>query len=196
MKKRQVLIKESKNASGVCTILINNARYQKGFYSFVRRIMEYFLIGDEVFFGFYRTDGVNLTKAQCKRLEKRIPDFFRGDGDIQNLSEYLSVARITLNDQGLDLLPQIFDYYLETIMFKPKADWATFQQYYRHYLDHRLENYILDNLAGMLFCYLDSGDFMICFDPGKNNPEEIRCIASEILAPDEGRKENREGSAC
>lgn len=45
--------------------------------------MEYFLIGDEVFFGFYRTDGVNLTKAQCKRLEKRIPDFFRGDGDIQ-----------------------------------------------------------------------------------------------------------------
>lgn len=61
MKKRQVLIKESKNASGVCTILINNARYQKGFYSFVRRIMEYFLIGDEVFFGFYRTDGVNLT---------------------------------------------------------------------------------------------------------------------------------------
>ena len=100
--------------------------------------MEYFLIGDEVFFGFYRTDGVNLTKAQCKRLEKRIPDFFRGDGDIQNLSEYLSVARITLNDQGLDLLPQIFDYYLETIMFKPKTDWATFQQYYRHYLDHAL----------------------------------------------------------
>ena len=55
---------------------------------------------------------------------------------------------------------------------------------------------ILYNLAGMLFCYLDSGDFMICFDPGKNNPEEIRCIASEILAPDEGRKENREGSTC
>lgn len=54
----------------------------------------------------------------------------------------------------------------------------------------------MDNLAGMLFCYLDSGDFMICFDPGKNNPEEIRCIASEILAPDEGQKENREGSTC
>lgn len=182
MKKRQVSIKESKNASGVCTIRINNARYQKGFYSFVERGVEHFLIGEEVFFGFYRTDGVNLTKEQSEILEKQIPDFFREGGDMQNLNEYLSIAKVALDEWGLDLLPQIFDYYLETIMFRPKTDWETFQQYYSHYLDHRFKDYISDGLAEMLFCYVDSGDFVICFDPEKCNPREIQYIASETLA--------------
>lgn len=113
---------------------------------------------------------------------------------IYKLSEYLSVARITLNDQGLDLLPQIFDYYLETIMFKPKTDWATFQQYYRHYLDHRLENYILDNLAGMLFCYLDSGDFMICFDSEKIIPRRFGALRQKFLPPMKDRKKTAMGA--
>lgn len=182
MKKRQVSIKESKNASGVYTIRINNARYQKGFYSFVNRTVEHFLIDEEVFFGFYRTDGVNLTKDQSKVLEKKIPDFFHEGGDIQNLNEYLSIARIALDEQGLDLVPQIFDYYLETIIFRPKTAWETFQQYYSHYLEHRFEDYISDGLAGMLFCCVDSGDFVICFDPEKCNPREIQCIASEAFA--------------
>ena len=103
--------------------------------------MEHFLIGEEVFFGFYRTDGVNLTKEQSEILEKQIPDFFREGGDMQNLNEYLSIAKVALDEWGLDLLPQIFDYYL-----------------------------------------VDSGDFVICFDPEKCNPREIQYIASETLA--------------
>ena len=34
----------------------------------------------------------------------------------------------------------------------------------------------------MLFCYVDSGDFVICFDPEKCNLREIQYIASENLA--------------
>lgn len=167
-------IEEYKNTSGVYTIIINNARYQKNFFNAIEKIINVFFIEREVFFGFCRTDGVNLTLEQQKKLENEIPAFFKKNGDMQNISEYLTVARIESNNYSYNFIPLIFDYYLETIMFNPKVEWEIFKQYHSNYQEHRFEDIILNHFAEVLFYYFDSGDFLICFNSQKYNPREVR----------------------
>ncbi len=173
MKKRQMTIEEY-NTAGTHTIIINNARYQKGFLKAIEKIIEAFLADKEVFFGFYRTDGLNLTLEEQKTLENEIPAFFQKNGDMQNISEYLSVARSKLNYDCYNYIPFIFDYYLETIMFPSKVDWEIFKQHHSNYQEHRFEEIITNHFSEVLFFYFDSGDFLICFNPKMYSPREVR----------------------
>lgn len=169
-------IDEFKNTSGAHTIIINNARYQESFLDAIKKIIKVFLFDKEVFFGFCRTDGMNLTLEEQRKLENEIPVFFQKNGDLQNLSEYLTVARIESNDYKYSFIPLIFDYYLETIMFNPKVDWETFKQHHSKYLEHRYDEIILNNFAEVLFYYFDSGDFLICFNSQIYDPKEVRSM--------------------
>lgn len=177
MKKRQITIEEYKKA-GVNTIIINNARCQK---DCIEKILTPFLVDKELFFGFYRIDSVNLTSKQQKEFENEIPKFFQKHGDMQKLSEYLAVAKINSNDCNYSFIPSVFDYYLETMLFAPSVDWGTFKQYHLNYQNHRFEDIILDDLGDILFGYFDSGDFMICYNPEKYNPEEVRTMTVETF---------------
>lgn len=181
LKKRQITIEEYENNSGAHTIIINNARYQKGFFNIIEKIIKYFLVDDEVFFGFCRTDGVNLTLEQQIKLKNEIPAFFQKSGDMQSLNEYLTVARIDSNNNEYSFIPSIFDYYLETTMFNPKIDWEAFKQYHSNYQDHRFDDIILNHFAELLFYYFDSGDFLICFNPQKYNPKEVKSIIEMLF---------------
>lgn len=179
-------IEEYKNTSGAHTIIINNARYQEGFANAVEKIIKAFLLDKEVFFGFCRTDGMNLTLEQQKELKNEIPAFFQKIGDLQNLSEYLTVARIKLNNYSYSYIPLVFDYYLETIMFNPKVDWEIFKQHYSNYQEHRFDEIILNSFAEVLFYYFDSGDFLICFNPKTYSPREVRSMISLLFATNQG----------
>lgn len=176
MKKRQMAIEEHKIAPGAHTITVSNARYQEGFPDAIEKIMKAFLADKEVFFGFCRTDGLNLTRKQQKKLEKEIPAFFQKNGNFQSLSEYLTAARTRLDDHSCRYIPLIFDYYLETIMFNPEVDWEIFKQYHSNYQEHRLDEMILDHFAEMLFYYFDSGDLLLCFNPQMYSPGEVRSV--------------------
>lgn len=181
LKKRQMTIEEYKNTAGAHTIIINNVRYQKNFFNIIEHIIKEFLVDEKIFFGFCRTDGVNLTLDQQRKLKNEIPSFFQKNGDIQNLSEYLTVARIESNDYDYSFIPLLFDYYLESMMFNPQVDWETFKQYHSNYQEHRFDNIILNHFAEILFCYFDSGDFLICFNPQMYNPIEVKRIIELFL---------------
>lgn len=181
MKNRQVTIEEYKNPLGANTITINNARYQKCFMNSIEKVFKSFLAEGELFFGFYRTDGLNLTLQQQKELEKVIPELFQRYGDIKNLNEYLSAARINSSDVIYNFIPSIFDYYLETILFNPKVDWYTFERYHYDYQKHRLDEIIINNFADVLFFYSDSGDFSICFNTEKYDHGEIRNLIEKAF---------------
>ena len=176
MKKKQITIKEYKNIPGTHTIIIRNARYQENFFDIIEKLINYFLIDKEIFFGFNRIDGINLTQEQEKKLEKEIPIFFKKNGDIQKLNEYLTVARINSNNYNYNFIPSIFDYYLDTIMFNPNIDWESFKQYHLNYQEHTLEDIIINHFSEMLFYYFDSGDLQICFNPQIYNPKDVRNI--------------------
>ncbi len=175
MKKRQMTIEEYKNIAGTHTIIINNVRFQKNYFDGIEKIIKEFLSDKEVFFGFCRTDGVNLTLEQQRTLKNEIPDFFQKNGDMQNISEHLTLARIESSNYRYSYIPLIFDYYLETIMFNPKVDWGIFKQYHSKYQEHRFDDIILNHFAEILFCYFDSGDFLICLNPQIYDPREVRC---------------------
>ena len=168
------MIDEYNNFSGAYTIIINNARYQKSFFNIIEKIFKAFLGDKEVFFGFCRTDGINLTLEQQNNLKNEIPTFFQKNGDFQNISDYLTVARIASNNYWYGFIPQIFDYYLDTIMFNPQMEWESFKQFHSNYQEYRVEDIVLNNFADVLFGYFDSGDFLICFNPKMYNPKEVR----------------------
>lgn len=179
MKKRQMTVEEYESTTGVHTLIINNARYQKGFLNVVEKLIKAFLSDEEVFFGFCRTDGVNLTLKEQKRLANEIPAFFQKNGNFHSLSEHLTAARIKFNNDTSDYIPLIFDYYLETVMFNPKTDWENFKQYHSDYQKHRVDEIILNHFAELLFYYFDSGDLMICFNPQVYNPQEVRSVVEQ-----------------
>ena len=186
MKKKQTTVSEYKNTTNAYTIIVNNARYHTNFFTNIEKIIEYFLVDGEMFFGFYRTDGVNLTFKQQKKLEKVISAFFQKNGNIENLSEYLAVARIDSKNYDQCPVLSIFDYYLETVIFNPQVDWETFKAYQSNYQAHRFDDIINNNLAEVLFFYFDSGDFLICFNSKKYDPCEVRGVIEKFWGQGDG----------
>lgn len=186
MKKRQVTIKEYRSSSGAYNIIINNARYKKSFPKFFEKILKQLIIDDEVFLGFYRIDGINLTLEEQNFLKQEIPLFFKKNGEEQELNEYLTVARINSNNYDRSFILSIFDYYLETILFNPKIDWEAFKEYYFKYQENKTEDIILNHFAEVLFTYFDSGDFLICFNPQIYNSQEIMKTIKEFYSTGDG----------
>lgn len=186
MKKRQLTVEEYKNPSGCYTITVNNARYQENFLQKIHQVLKAFSDDGELFFGFYRTDGLNLTAERQKELEKEIPNLFREDGGIKKLNDYVSVARIKESDRIFDHLMSIFDYYLETVLFYSSGKWEDFRLVYADYQKHSTEELILNGFTKVLFYYSDSGDFSVCFNPGAYHADDVRRLIEEIFYKNKG----------
>ena len=133
-----------------------------------------FFESEELFFGFYRTDGLNITSKRTEDLKEEISNFFSKYGVIECLDDYLSVAKIKANDGVWSFLPFVLDYYLDTVLFSPKISWEVFIRYYSEYLKHRVDELINNDFADLLFFYFDSGDFSICFDPAKYPSDSVK----------------------
>ena len=181
MKKRQVALKAYNHPLGVCMLTVDNARCLDAYPERIERVLRAFLDGEELFFGFYRTDGAHLSTQRQGELETEIPAFFRKFGEMRKISEYLSVAKCELNDRVYARIPAIFDYYLETTLFVPRVDWEIFRQFHAGYQEHRLESIILNHFADLLFCYADSGDFSVCFDPQAHDREQVRFVLQKVF---------------
>ena len=80
MKKRQVALKAYNHPLGVCTLTVENARRLDAYPERIERVLRAFLDGEELFFGFYRTDGAHLSTQRQGELETEIPAFFRNPG--------------------------------------------------------------------------------------------------------------------
>ena len=181
MKKKQISISEIECSNNVCTIIINNVRFHKNYIKMIDEIIKMYLNDEEVFFGFFRTDGMNLSSEQQRLLNETIPTFFQNNGEIQRLNDYLTVAKTKGNALCNGILTSLFDYYLETMIFHPKVDWEIFKHYHNCYLEHRIENIILSHFTELLLYYFDSGDIAICFDSQIYSKENIRRKIAEIL---------------
>lgn len=181
MKKRQLTVEEYVNPSGSHTITVNNARYQEHFSQKIHQMLKAFSDDGELFFGFYRTDGLNLTAERQKELEKEIPKLFREDGGIKKLNDYVAVARIEESDRIPDRLISIFDYFLETVLFYASGRWEDFRLFYADYQKHSAEELLFNGFAKVLFYYSDSGDFSVCFHPESYHADDVRRLIEEIF---------------
>jgi len=142
------------------------------------KLLKHFVRGEEMFFGFYRTDGINLTNEEWLKYDKEIPEYFQSYGRYELLVEtaekkgkqktysgYLAVGSLPMNDKTYELIPWIFHYHLETTLFSPNIDWETFVQSYRDYMKHGASDFIINGFTDFLFTYADSGGFSVEFNP-------------------------------
>lgn len=173
--------------SGYCVdnttfrVTIHNAVLQEKCFAKINEIIKNFVQGNEMLFGFYRTDGLNLTKDEWKKCDKEIPLFFKENGEYKDIVEkvidrkgsekeysgYLVAAKAQVNEQLYENLQWILQYYLETAFFVPKISFTEFETIFSNYMKKSTKDYISNGYTDFLFSYFDSGSFSVTFDPKK-----------------------------
>lgn len=172
MKKKQIIIRECADKFNAYIITFENARCLNNFRFIIEQLIKTFLTDETVFFGFYRTDGMNLSAKRERELRSEIPEFFRKNGDIQKINPHLTVARIYSLKEIYDVIVDILDYHLSTVILKPKKEWEAFGKYHSEFLNHGISDIINDSYADVLLFYSDSGDLSVCFNRDLYNPSK------------------------
>lgn len=141
------------------------------------------VIGKTFFWGFYMTDGINLTNAEWEQYTLEIPTFFKTYGKYEEVYKTstrdsrkntpLSIACCPIDEYTYKMCPKLFHYYLETNFFCPNITWETFVKSFSNYLEHGCRDYVQKKFTDFLFSYVDSGDFIISFNPQAFIKEEI-----------------------
>ena len=123
------------------------------------------------YFGFYRTDGINLKNDEWEWCDAEIPKFFSKYGEFIQLDGVLAVGRACVNEESYKMLPWIFHYYLETKLFCPNISWVSFIEFQKNYFSNTNEDYF--NLSDCIFNYNDSGDLFIYLNKTKYDVDRI-----------------------
>lgn len=187
MKKKQLNIREFQHTNGSYCILLCNAGLNQAIFRKLKEIIKHFAVGNQLFFGHYKLDGMNISRKEFLECASKIPQYFSSNGKYQKIVkspikkfditcplQELVVCQAPNNSETYEILANVFNYYLETILFCPKIDWETFVHSYSNYIDNVTKDYVLNGYADFVFSYVDSGDFSICFDPTVYNAQAIR----------------------
>ena len=195
MKNSHLSIFERENSNGSYSICFENTDVNRDFIDKIKEIIKHFAVGNEFFFGHYRTDGFNISNEKFLQYGLEIPEFFKANGKYKKIIKgkekkigfitspplELIICRAPNNEKTIDMFDKIFHYYLETVLFCPKIDWETFAASYSDYMKHAARDYVLNGYTDFLFAYVDSGDFSISFDPKVYDPKRIREQINQLL---------------
>ena len=177
----KMFIREYEHSNNSYEIRIDNIRLETQCFLVIEKIVQKFLNKRELFFGFYRVDGINIPHRHFKLYKNMIKDFFSQYGELKEMNEYLSIAKVKSCDLLPKILPFVFDYYLEIILFNPKINWNHYATYYLNFIEHTNADYIINDYAEFLFSYSDSSDFSVYFNQKKHSKENIKRIIIEVI---------------
>ena len=176
------------NNWGSYDIVINNIRFDQNLFPKVNNIIKHFAKGKELFLGYYRLDGTNITKSEMLKYNVEIPMYFENHTECHqiistsNIRDHnFGVCQISNNKKFYEMIDKIFDYYLETTLFCPRISWETFVSLYEKYLENGVKDYVLNGYTDFVLSYIDSGDFSITFDPEVYNYKYVREQINRIL---------------
>lgn len=129
MRKRELRIFNYINPKGSNTLYIDNI----GFYpeiinKLIFEIVNKFIQGDELFVGLYKTDGVNISRKEFKKLGEELEEYFKINNNyylftqsknknIKIISNDLIACKLVKDDKTSDMLLKFSDYFLETVFF-------------------------------------------------------------------------------
>ncbi len=173
------------NKSLYC-VEIDNLSLDKYCFDKLNDTIKFFLEDGDVFFGFYRTDGLYLTTDEFKKYSIDIPRYFAENGEYREIAEeistrkkkklyrgFLTVARTVSDKKLFDELQWIFKYYLETTFFSPKISFDKFADIHSNYMHQSVNTYLLNGYTDFLFSFYDSNCFSVMFDPKKQNVDLV-----------------------
>lgn len=197
MLKDRLFITDSEDSNGYTIYFeclgLNNDNYNK-----IKDVIKHFVTGREIFFGHYRTDGMNISKENFEKYGLEITEYFKINGRYEKIikgeekkflfftspSLELTVCSAPANNETYEIMDKVFHYYLETTVFCPKIDWKTFVNAYGNYLPNGARDYVAKGYTDFLFAYFDSGDFSVTFDPNVYDPESVKNEIFNLLELD------------
>lgn len=173
-----------------CTLYIDNVKRNNKIKECLE-IIKYFINEDEFYFSLYRVDGLNISKNQFTEYHNTIEEFFKEhvnleiikkDDRRQSINGILAaMGKMLNNNETYEILPMIFDYFLNTIIYKPKQNYERFKQIFKENSMQGLHYYIEKGVFDISFAYVDSGDFMICFNKNIYEEKEIIKTIESIM---------------
>lgn len=179
--KRNATISGLRNPNRSYSFTINNVELSETNISSLIKIVSALTPREELFLGFYKSDGFYLSKSEHRKYKKEIFEFFKNNGNytelIERQSEHISLLKsdreligckisVDINTNSFsDIFKKICLSYLETIIFCPNIDWDEFIQSYKNYTSINVTDYVIKGYTDFLFSYTDSSDFSITFNP-------------------------------
>ena len=174
-----------KNSSLYC-VEIDNLSMDKYCFDKLNDTIKLFLEDGDVYFGFYRTDGLYMTTDEFEKYSVDIPCYFAENGEYREIQEeistrkgkklycgFLTVARTVSDEKLFDELQWIFKYYLETTFFSPKIGFDKFADIHSNYMHQSADTYLLNDYTDFLFSFYDSNCFSVMFPPEKQNVDLV-----------------------
>jgi len=170
------------NNENICTLYIDNVRKNGKVDNCIDSIKR-FIDKEEFYFVLYRIDGINLKVKESKQYEIDIGEYLRKLEYLEIFKNYNSkslangilhaVGKMKTTNDTYQILPKMFDYYLDTVIFKPKIPYKEFSDKVMTNSMKSLSYYIEEGISDIGFAHVDSGDFMICFNKEVYNENEI-----------------------
>lgn len=171
-KKKRILSMEIYEKAEVNKIVINNIGLKEENMQKCVEIIKMLTEKDIFYFGFYRTDGINLKNDEWEWCDAEIPKFFAKYGEFIQLDGVLAVGRACVNEETYKMLPWIFHYFLYTDLFCPKdITWEAYIEFQKNGFSNTSEDYF--NLSDCIFNYNDSGDLFIYLNKAKYNGDQV-----------------------
>lgn len=179
---------------GSFEIYIPNIRKFDHNLSYCIRLIEHFIEEREIFVGCYRIDGVNLEPIECQKYTSEVPKYFIENGRYLEIDDIyykrskpvimngmMKVASAFPGKEFYNIIPLIFNYHLNTIIMNPTVPWDKYVERFKSFHRSGTKNYIKDGLTKFLFSYVDSGDFILEFDPNIYQPKSVLDFVYSIL---------------
>lgn len=171
---KEIAITEYRNKNGTSCLWINNIGKNSVVLQQTIYQIHTLLTGNEIFFGFYKTDGINISRSRFEQLELEIPSFFDSKGKYHHSKNKLKskwcdntliMAKVPNNEELYEILENIFHYYLTTVFFCPKLKWDAFVDIFEDYMNFSLDQFVTNGYTDLIFQYSDSGDLSITYNP-------------------------------
>lgn len=156
------------------------------------KVIKKFAKTSNYFFKFYRESGNFDTEEESVLYRKRIPEYMRTNGLFidKTLEKFKrkrsfdprigAIGKLPVNNSTHSMIPQICNYYLETIFFEPNVNctWSVFEQEYNHLCSG--DFFVTQGYTDYVIVYCDTGTFFIILNITRYNIEDITCFLQDI----------------
>ena len=190
IKMKKIRISNYHNQADVFSIWIENIRYHSDVETVLKKIISTFTEG-EMFFLCYKTDGINISYSEFLSCGQQIYDFFMRSGKVYQYPSFKrKKAQMFSSDlvafqmsecSNYNIIYKMFHYFLDTVLFSTNIDWDVLLNLNISLNKNIAEQCVMNSVADFVCSYVDSGDFVVTFNPNIFNPDIVYNKINEIV---------------
>ena len=186
---KKIRISNHHNQTDIFSIWIENIRCHSNVETVLQKIINTFTEG-EVFFLCYKTDGINISYSEFLSYGQQIYDYFMDFGKVYQCPGFNKTKNPIFSSDlvvfqmpahSYSIMHKMFLYFLDTVFFSPNIDWDSFLNLNISLKKNMAEQCVVNGVADFVCSYVDSGDFVVTFNPNRFNPDTVYNKINEIV---------------